>query len=93
MKKALNHLGYYQPYEKTGMTGIPDAGVFSALKSFQKDQGLQPAGSERQGDKTVSRLGSETDKKKSGKYILQTVSDSKVRESYAALDGGIILSK
>lgn len=42
VKKALNRLGYYQPYEKTGITGIPDADVFFALKSFQKDQGLQP---------------------------------------------------
>jgi hypothetical protein len=38
MKKAPNRLGYYQPYEKTGITGIPDADMFSALKSFQKDQ-------------------------------------------------------
>ncbi|HQX27620.1 MAG TPA: hypothetical protein PKX38_06750 [Alphaproteobacteria bacterium] len=24
VKKSLNRLGYYQPYEKTGITGIPD---------------------------------------------------------------------
>lgn len=38
IKKALNRLGYYQPYEKTGITGIPDAAVFEALKAFQKDR-------------------------------------------------------
>jgi SPP1 gp7 family putative phage head morphogenesis protein len=89
MKKALNRLGYYQPYEKTGITDIPDAGVFSALKSFQKDQGLQATGTARPGDETVSKLSSEAGKKKSGKYIWRTVGDSKVRDSHAELDGTV----
>ncbi len=33
MKKALNRLGYYQPYEKVGITGIADMDVFEALKA------------------------------------------------------------
>lgn len=89
MKKALNRLGYYQPYEKTGITGIPDEGVFSALKSFQKDQGLQATGTARPGDETVTKLSSEAGKKKSGKYIWRTVGDNKVRDSHAELNGTV----
>ena len=59
IKKALNRLGYYQPYEKTGITGIPDAAVFEALKAFQKDQGLRPTGTARPGNETVTKPGSE----------------------------------
>ncbi|MCB1529748.1 MAG: peptidoglycan-binding protein [Rhodospirillales bacterium] len=89
IKKALNRLGYYQPYEKTGITGIPDAGVFSALQSFQKDQGLQATGTARPGDETVSKLGHEAGKKKSGKYIWRSVGDNKVRDSHAELNGTV----
>lgn len=89
VKKALNRLGHYQPYEKTGITGILDAGVFSALKSFQKDQSLQPTGTARPGDETVSKLSSEAGKKKSGKYIWRTVGDNRVRDSHAELDGTV----
>jgi SPP1 gp7 family putative phage head morphogenesis protein len=89
VKKALNRLGYYQPYEKTGITGIPDADVFSALKSFQKNNGLQATGTARPGDETVSKLSSEAGKKKDGKYIWRTVGDSKVRKSHSAMNGTI----
>lgn len=41
MKKALNRLGYYRPYAKTGITDIADRAVFEALKTFQKDQGAK----------------------------------------------------
>jgi peptidoglycan hydrolase-like protein with peptidoglycan-binding domain len=44
VKKVLNRLGYYQPYEKTGIMGVPDSAVFTALKQFQKDNGLKPTG-------------------------------------------------
>ncbi len=89
IKKALNRLGYYQPYEKTGITGIPDAAVFSALKSFQQDQGLPPTGTAKPDDKTIAKLSSEAGKKQSGKYIWRTVGDSKVRDSHAELDGTV----
>lgn len=36
IKKALNRLGYYIPYEKTGITGVPDAEMFTALKNFMR---------------------------------------------------------
>jgi hypothetical protein len=51
MKKALNRLGYYQPFAKTGITGIPDAAVFTALKNFQTDQGLRATASAKPGMK------------------------------------------
>jgi len=86
-RKTLNRLGYYQPYEQTGITGIPDAGVFAALKSFQKDQGLRPTGTAKPGDDTVKALNREFDNKKSGKYIWRTVGDGRVRKSHAELDG------
>lgn len=89
MKKALNRLGYYQPYEKTGITGIPDTEVFTALKAFQKDQGLQPTGEARPNDETVKALSSEAGKKKNGKYIWRTVGDNKVRDNHAALEGTV----
>lgn len=83
VKKTLNRLGYYQPYEKTGITGIPDTGVFTALKSFQKDQGLMPTGTAKPGDDNVKALNKEFDSKKSGKYIWRSVEDSRVRKSHA----------
>ncbi len=36
MKKALNSLGYYQPYEKTGITGIPDKEIFEPSRNSKK---------------------------------------------------------
>ena len=89
MKKALNRLGYYQPYEKTGITGIPDTEVFAALKSFQNDQGLQPTGTARPGDETVRTLSGEASQKKNGKYVWRTVADNKVRDSHAELNGTV----
>jgi len=87
VKKTLNRLGYYQPYEKTGITGIPDSGVFAALKMFQKDQGLTPTGVAHPGDDTIKALNKEFSNKKNGQYIWHTAGDSKVRPSHAALDG------
>lgn len=59
MKKALNRLGYYQPYEKVGITGIADMEVFDALKVFQREHGLSATGSAKPGDETVQRLNEE----------------------------------
>lgn len=89
IKKALNRLGYYQPYEKTGITGIPDADVIEALKSFQKDQGLQPTGNAKPDDETVRKLSSEASQKRSGKYIWRTAGDDRVRGSHAVLNGTV----
>lgn len=87
VKKTLNRLGYYHPYEKTGITGIPDTGVFAALKLFQKDQGLTPTGTAKPGDDTVKALNKEFDSKESGQYIWRTVGDDKVRPGHAELNG------
>ncbi len=53
MKKVLNRPGYYQPYEKGGITGMTDSGVFDALKAFQKDRGLAASGAAKPNDETM----------------------------------------
>lgn len=86
MKKALNRLGYYQPYEKVGIIGIPDADVFVALKAFQKDRGLQPTSTAKPDDDTITALNTATSKAPDGYYIWRTVEDDRVRASHAAHD-------
>lgn len=83
MKKALNRLGYYQPYEKVGITSIADQGVFDALKKFQKDNGLPATGAAKPDDQTVDTLNKEASKTPEGQYIWRTVEDDKVRGSHA----------
>ena len=89
IKKALNRLGYYFPYEKVGITGIPDNETFTALKSFQQDYDLEPTGTTKPGDKTVNALNTAIAKPQKGQYIWHTVHDSRVRKSHAALDGEV----
>lgn len=89
VKKALNSLGYYTPFEKTGITGIPDAQMFEALRAFQQDQELQPTGELKPGDETVQALVRATKEKQKGQYIWGTVGDSRVREEHAVLDGEV----
>ncbi len=86
MKKALNRVGYYQPYEKVGITGIPDAAVFAALKTFQKDHGLSATGAAKPDDETIDALNSEAAKTPEGHYIWRTVEDGKVRKGHAAFN-------
>lgn len=69
MKKALNRLGYYQPYEKVGITGIADLSVFDALKAFQKDHGLSATGTAKPDDETVQAINKEASKSPDGQYI------------------------
>lgn len=83
MKKVLNRLGYYQPYEKVGITGIADIGVFDALKAFQKDHGLSATGTAKPDDETVQVLNKEASKTPEGRYIWRTVEDEKVRNTHA----------
>lgn len=83
MKKALNRLGYYEPYETVGITGIADAGVFDALKTFQKDHGLSATGVAKPDDETVHALNKEASKTPEGQYIWRTVEDDKVRKGHA----------
>jgi peptidoglycan hydrolase-like protein with peptidoglycan-binding domain len=86
VKKALKRLGYFQPYEKVGITDIADAALFEALKTFQKDQGLTPSGAIKPGDDTEQALARESTKTPSGYYIWRTVEDGKVRGAHAALN-------
>lgn len=83
MKKALNRLGYYAPYEETGISGIPD----DALKKFQSDNGLPQNGEARPNDETVTALAQISAAKQSGQYIWRTVGDESLRASHAALNG------
>jgi hypothetical protein len=83
MKKALNRLGYYQPYEKVGITGIADKAVFDALKAFQQDHGLPATGVAKPDDETVGALNKEAIKTPNGRYIWRTVEDGKVRSGHA----------
>lgn len=87
VKKALNRLGYYTPYEKTGITGIPDDAVFTALKAFQKDQGLSATGTAKPDDETVRALNEAQENQPEGCYIWCTVGDDKVRDSHADREG------
>lgn len=87
VKQALNQLGYYMPYSKTGMTDIPDNQMFAALKSFQFNQGLQPTGQIAPNDATVQRMNESTSQNKDERYIWLTMGDSSVRDSHSALDG------
>jgi peptidoglycan hydrolase-like protein with peptidoglycan-binding domain len=83
LKKALNQLGYYQPFEKTGITGIADREVFEALKKFQQDQGLPVTGTARPDERTEQILNEEISKTPGGYYIWRTVEDGKVRAAHA----------
>jgi peptidoglycan hydrolase-like protein with peptidoglycan-binding domain len=83
MKKVLNRLGYYQPYEKIGITDIADKGVFEALKAFQKDHTLPATGTAKPDDGTVKALNKEAAKTPHGQYIWRTVEDEKVRKGHA----------
>ncbi len=86
MKKALNRLGYYQPFEGVGITGIADKEVFDALKAFQKDYGLTVTGSAKPNDATVQTLNKQASKTPEGQYIWRTVEDEKVRTVHAELN-------
>lgn len=83
LKKVLNRLGYYQPFEKTGVTGIPDAEIFDALKDFQRDYNLPATGTAKPEDETIKRLNQLSQKEPDGSYIWRTVEDGKVRPAHA----------
>lgn len=69
VKKALNRLGYYQLYAKTGVTGLADADLFNALQKFQTDAGLKPSGTLKPGDETVAALNNQAIAAPEGSYI------------------------
>ncbi len=83
MKKTLNRLGYYTPFEKTGITGISDREIFEALKEFQKDNNLPATGTAKPDDETINALNLEADKTPDGYYIWRTVEDGHVRPAHA----------
>ncbi len=83
MKKTLNRLGYYTPFEKTGITGISDREIFEALKEFQKDNNLPASGTAKPDDETIDALNREAEKTPDGYYIWRTVEDGHVRPAHA----------
>lgn len=87
MKKALNRLGYYPPYDATGITDTPDRAVFDALRSFQSDHGLSATGTAKPDDETLTTLNTAIENAPDGEYIWRTVGDDRVRGAHAALNG------
>lgn len=71
------------------MTDIPDSGLFSAIKAFQKALGLTITGILNPDDQTIETLNTEITKPKTGYYIWHTVGDSHVRSTHKALEGTI----
>lgn len=89
MKKALNQLGYYMPYAQTGITGIPDAAMFDALKTFQVDHNLPATGTARPDDETIGALNEAASQTPEGTYIWRTVGDGSMRAAHAELNGKV----
>lgn len=87
LKKALNILGYYTPYEQTGITGTPDARLFSALKKFQKDSNLPASGIIKPDDPTLDTLNDALTEAPQGYYIWRTAGDERVRPEHAQYNG------
>ncbi len=87
LKKALNILGYYTPYEQTGITGTPDARLFSALKKFQKDSNLPASGIIKPDDPTLDTLNDALTDTPQGYYIWRTAGDERVRPEHAQYNG------
>ncbi|WP_049782117.1 peptidoglycan-binding protein [Micavibrio aeruginosavorus] len=87
MKKALNRLGYYHPYDATGITGTADRAVFDALRSFQSDHGLPATGAAKPDDETLTALNAAIENAPDGAYIWRTAGDDRVRDGHAALNG------
>lgn len=87
MKKSLNRLGHYIPPEDIGITDIPDAGLFAAIKNFQKALGFSATGTVKPDDKTIEALNTELTKPQKGYYIWHTVHGDHVRAEHAVLNG------
>jgi len=66
LKRALNWLDYYTPYEKVGLTTIPDTSVFKAIKEFQTDQKLAATGAVRPDDETIKAINNSVSQKLRG---------------------------
>lgn len=86
VKKLLNRLGLYLPYEKTGITGMTDRALFEAIAAFQRHAGLPISGEMRPDDATVRALSRAADEAPDGHYIWRTVEDDHVRPAHALLN-------
>lgn len=61
IKRGLNWLGYYTPYQKIGISPYPDQAVFEAIQEFQDDQGLSKTGTMKPDDDTENILSLEAE--------------------------------
>lgn len=89
IKKSLNRLGHYIPPKDIGITDIPDSGLFTAIRDFQKSVGLPVTGTINPNDATLAAINSELQKPQKGYYVWHTVHDDHVRADHAAKDGTI----
>lgn len=69
LKRSLNWLGYYMPFEKVGISPYPDQAIFEAIRKFQTDQGLPKTGAMKPGDETETALSKEISKKLKGQKV------------------------
>ncbi len=69
VKRSLNWLGYYTPYEKVGISPYPDQAIFEAIRKFQTDHGLLESGAMKPGDETEVALSREISKKLKGQKV------------------------
>ncbi len=89
IKKALNRLGYYTPYDKTGITGMTDEHLFDAIKAFQRDHALPATGRLKPGDGTLDVLSDALENAPDGYYIWRTVGDGHVRDAHKMYEGTV----
>jgi peptidoglycan hydrolase-like protein with peptidoglycan-binding domain len=89
LKKSLNRLGYYYPPKEIGITDIPDADLFTAIKNFQKSFGLPATGTAKPDDDTITTINRELAKPQTGYYVWNTVGDDRVRDEHESLEGTI----
>lgn len=69
IKRGLNWLGYYTPYEKIGISPYPDQAIFEAIQKFQNDQGLPKTGAMKPDDETEKALSKEVSRKLKGQKV------------------------
>ncbi len=94
VKAALNRLGYYTPDETAGITQEAEPAFFTALKAFQRQNGIEPDGRIGPGSLSERALNDAVKTHNvnslfAGWYIWRTVGDEKVRGNHAQREARI----
>ncbi|MBI1301336.1 MAG: hypothetical protein GC137_06725 [Alphaproteobacteria bacterium] len=76
IKKALNRLGYYMPFEGIGITDFSDDEMFQGLRAFQRQRGLVENGEIRADDETLKALNDALSVRPRGLYIWRVRSNA-----------------